>query len=534
MAIDTTLKTINGATVLIETLKNLGIDTIFGYPGGIVLDVYDELSKQQDITHYLVRHEQSAIHAAEGYARACGKCGVVLVTSGPGATNIVTGLANAYLDGFPVIAITGQVSQELLHQDAFQEVDIVDITKSCTKKNYQVKSINDLQKTLIEAFEVANSGKKGPVLIDITKNVFSEKFEFKNFETEKNIKSTCPSLEIALDIINHAKSPIIIAGGGCIDASKELFNFVEKSNIPVVSTMIGLGNFPMTNDKYIGMIGIFGQNSANNAVKESDLVIAIGTRFNDRIRNCLNGNQKIIRIDINEEEFSKVINSTVEIVGDAKIILENLSKKVKKLDIQDWLNYLNILKSQNKLHEKKSDKIQSFELISEINKVIKNINPIITTEVGQHQVWASRYLKFNEPRKFITSGGLGTMGFGFPSAIGACIAKNEPVICIAGDGSIQMNIQEIATCMDYNLPVKVFVLNNGYLGMVRQLQEKNCEKRYYATKISNPDFVKLAQSYGAKAFRVEKVEDIKLTIEQALTIEGFVLVDFVIEPLEVL
>ncbi len=521
----TLTKTYTGARIVTETLKQLGVDTIFGYPGGIVLGVYDELAQQNDIKHYLVRHEQSAVHAAEGYARVSDKCGVAIVTSGPGATNIVTGLANAYLDGFPLVVITGQVSAELLHQDAFQEVDIIDITKSCTKKNFQVKSAETLQETLKEAFKTAMSGKKGPVVVDITKNVFSEKTEFQDAETTPSEQLPIPDVTKALNTLSMAKQPIIITGGGAINASNEVKEFAHSLNIPVVSTMMGLGVYPANGKNYLGMIGIFG--NANKAVRESDLIIAIGTRFNDRIKGCLGKlENKLIHIDIN-----KVVPDSIGLIGDTKAILTKMiSENHKVQDFINWLNYAKTLTAIN--YQKRSDRMHSFEVLEQIQECLKNT--IITTEVGQHQVWASRCLQFNKPRKFITSGGLGTMGFGFPAAIGASIAKKEPVVCIAGDGSFQMSLQEIATCMDYNLPVKIFILNNGYLGMVRQFQEKICEQRYFATKISNPDFIKLAESYGALSVRVEKTENIKSAVRKAMEHEGTALIDFVIEPEELL
>lgn len=521
----TLTKTYTGARIVTETLKQLGVDTIFGYPGGIVLGIYDELAQQNDIKHYLVRHEQSAIHCAEGYARVSGKCGTAIVTSGPGATNIVTGLANAYLDGFPLVVITGQVSAELLHQDAFQEVDIIDITKSCTKKNFQVKSVENLQETLKEAFKTAMSGKKGPVVVDITKNVFSEKAEFYDISPITLDESKVPNIEQALQTISSAEHPIIITGGGAINASEEVREFARSLNIPVVSTMMGLGVYPADSENYLGMIGIFG--NANKAVRESDLIIAIGARFNDRVKGCLgNLENRLIHIDIN-----KVLPSSIGLVGDAKAILsEMISKKCEVKDFSGWINHAKTLCAPN--YQKRSDRMHSFEVLEQIQECLKD--EIITTEVGQHQVWASRCLNFNKPRKFITSGGLGTMGFGFPASIGASIASGQPVVCIAGDGSFQMSLQEIATCMDYNLPVKIFILNNGYLGMVRQFQEKICEQRYYATKISNPDFVKLAQSYGALGLRVEKIEDIKAAVKKAMELKGTALIDFVIEPEELL
>lgn len=538
----TLTKTLNGAQILIKTLTNLGTDTIFGYPGGIVLNVYDELAKQKDIKHYLVRHEQAAIHAAEGYSRATGKCGVCLVTSGPGATNIVTGLANAYLDNYPLVAITGQVSAELLHKDAFQEVDILDITKSCTKKGIQVKKASELEKALIDAFQIAMSERKGPVVVDITKNVFTELAEFSNDFKYNKIETCDIDLYNLKNAFMQAKKPIIIAGGGIIQSSacKELFKFVKKINIPIVSTMMGIGAYPQDDENYIGMIGIFGQYAANEAVRQSDLVIAVGTRFNDRITCCFDKeklSQKLVHIDIDEKEISKIIPALIGIVGDAKDVLNEMNSSFNKADFIDfssWLKTVKNLQEKNIKPAKKSDNMHSFELIQEIQNCLKDKDCVVTTEVGQHQVWASRYLKFNKPYKFITSGGLGTMGFGFPAAIGACVATKQPVVCIAGDGSIQMNIQELATCVDYNLPVKIFVLNNGYLGMVRQFQEKSCEERYFATKISNPDFVKLAESYGAQGVRVTSLKEVQAAIHKAFEYNGVFIVDFAIEPKELL
>lgn len=544
----TLTKTLTGAQILVKTLKDLGVDTIFGYPGGIVLSVYDELFKQNDIKHYLVRHEQAAVHAAEGYARVSGKCGVVIVTSGPGATNIVTGVADAYLDGTPLIVLTGQVMANLLHQDAFQEVDIVDITKSCTKKNFQVTDVKNLESVLVEAFNTAISGRQGPVVVDLTKNIFSETAEFNpDITTFKSDNENCkmPDLTKVFQALKNAEKPLIISGGGVIqaNASSELIEFARLLNIPVVSSMMGLGAFSANDKNYIGMVGIFGHPSANIAVRESDLVFAIGTRFNDRIRCCFSENElskKLIHLDISKKEISRVIPSSIEIVGDAKEILAGMIEEYKKgnyniLFNQSWCNYLNDLKKQNILPEKKSEKLHSFEVMLEIQNCLKDKAPVISTEVGQHQVWSARYLQFNEPRKFLTSGGLGTMGFGFPAAIGASVALNrQPVICIAGDGSFQMNLQELATCVDYNIPVKVFIINNGYLGMVRQFQEKMCNERYFATKISSPDYIKLAESYGIKGTRVEKFKDIKPAVEAAYNSKKTFIVDFVVEPMEVL
>lgn len=537
----TLTKTLTGAQILLETLRFFDVDTVFGYPGGIVLGVYDELCRQNDIKHYLVRHEQAAVHAAEGYARVSGKCGVAIVTSGPGATNIVTGIANAYLDGYPLVVITGQVSAELLHQDAFQEVDIISITKSCTKKNFQVRSVDELQKILSEAFNVAMSGKRGPVVVDITKNVFSESFEFLNSAGYKTAKQELceSSIRTALDAVYSAKCPLIITGGGVIQsgASREITEFAKLLNIPVVSTMMGLGAYPADDKNYLGMVGIFGHPSANRAIRESDLIFAVGTRFNDRIRCCFQSKsfeKRLIHLDINEAEISRIIPASISIVGDAKDVLSKMLEDVKISEYTVHSDWTCSLKKEELTPLKRTSVMHSFEVIQEINNCLKDKNLVITTEVGQHQVWAARYLQFNSPRKFLTSGGLGTMGFGFPAAIGACIANNEPVVCIAGDGSFQMNLQELAVCVDYKLPVKVFIINNGYLGMVRQFQEKICNERYFATKISNPDFVKLAESYGAKGIRVENFEDIASAINEAYMHDGPVLVDFVVEPKELL
>ena len=533
-------KTFTGAQILLETFKKFGIDTVFGYPGGIVLNVYDELFRQNNIKHYLVRHEQAAIHAAEGYARACGKCGVAIVTSGPGATNIVTGLANAYLDGVPLVVITGQVSKNLLHKNSFQEVDIIDITKSCTKKNFQVTDVKELEVTVENAFNTAMKAKCGPVVVDITKNVFSEVCDFNSSVKKCQLSNhSFPDIKYALSEILNSKRPLILAGGGAASASNNIYEFAKLMNIPVVNTMMGLGNYPMSDENYLGMIGIFGHQSANKAIRESDLIIAAGTRFNDRISGLFSG-KKVIHIDINKDEISKTVPAYTGIEGDAKIIFEKMIEEMKNSqmhisDNYEWIKCVQTYKTENILPDKNSDLMHSYEIIKILNDFIKDKDYIVTTEVGQHQVWAAKYLQFNKPGKFITSGGLGTMGFGFPAAIGACIADNfRPVVCIAGDGSIQMNIQELSVCADYNLPVKVLIFNNGYLGMVRQFQEKLCKQRYFATKISGPDFVKLAESYGVKGFRVNNLSSVETVLKEAFAHNGPVFIDFAIEPMELL
>lgn len=535
------IQTMNGAKLVINTLKDLGVDTIFGYPGGVVLELYDELYKQKDIKHILVRHEQSAVHAAEGYARATGKCGIVLVTSGPGATNTITGITNAYLDGYPLVVITGQVSQNLIGKDAFQEANICDMTKSCTKKSFQINDINNLQSTFYEAFEIANSGKKGPVVIDITKDIFCKNAEFnKSFNTQETVKSIDKiSVSKIADIINHSKRPVIITGGGVnhSQACEELKYFINSTNIPVVSTMMGLGAFNQQDRHYLGMIGIFGNNAANNLIKKSDLIISLGARLNDRI-TCMFDSEdlssKLIQIDINEKEISRVLTPKESIVCDIKDLLPILMTSVNA-DFSDWLRQAQDFKILNKTAIKSSNMIHSFEIIRTLDKITENKDIIFTSEVGQHQLWAIQNLHLNPDRKILLSGGAGTMGFGLPAAIGAAIANpKRPVVCITGDGSFQMSLHELATCKDYNLNIKILILNNGYLGMVRQLQQNKCEGRYSQTKISNPDFVTLAQSYGIKSCEVHSSTDIENALNKAFSTDETYIIDFKTEPYETL
>ena len=541
MAMQSTTQTLTGAQIVTATLKNLGVDTIFGYPGGIVLKVYDELFTDSDIKHILCRHEQACVHAAEGYSRSFGgqKPGVVLVTSGPGATNIVTGLANAYLDGYPLVVLTGQVSKELIGKDAFQEVNIVDIARPCTKEAYQVTDVRDLEKTLVEAFHTALSGKKGPVVIDLAKNIFTETTEFDGMKLPPfEVRSDLDKIPRILSLLNDAERPVIVAGGGVLhsNAAHELASLACGLSIPVVSTMMGLGAFPQSSPLYFGMIGLFGSYSANQILRKSDLIISLGARFNDRISCCFpNGEleRNLIQIDINDYEIFRIFNARMGVKGDIKEILDGLLSKVSK-DFTDWAQEAQVLKARNKLPAKKSEKLHSYQVIDALYDYTQNKNLTVTTEVGQHQLWCAKGYKFNRPGQFITSGGLGTMGFGFPAAIGASIAQQRaPVICVTGDGSLQMNIQELATCAQYGLPVKILVLNNGYLGMVRQLQEKMCEKRYAQTRIQNPDFVGLAKAYGIDALRVEKIEEIPAALEKCFASNAPFLIDFIIEPMEV-
>lgn len=544
-SMNTELQTLTGAQITVETLKKLGVEAVFGYPGGIVLGVYDELYKQNDIKHYLVRHEQSAVHAAEGYARVSGKCGVVLVTSGPGASNTVSGIVNAYLDGYPVVVLTGQVFASLIGKDAFQEVDILDMTKSCTKAGYQVTDVKDLERTLVEAFHTAMSGKQGPVVVDLAKNIFTDKAEFKpcvDYQIDKPEYSD-NDVKIVLDEICSAKKPVIVAGGGVVQskASDELVELAKILNVPVVNTMMGLGTYPQDDKNFLGMIGIFGHISANEVLRESDLIFSIGARFNDRITCCFQNGElerKFIQLDINEKEISRIIPAHMHLTGDAKTILADMIAELKQRNLipnfSDWLNNVQNLKANNKVPKRISNQLHSYEVIQNIYEYTKNTNIVVATEVGQHQVRTAQEYKFSKPGKFLTSGGSGTMGFGLPAAIGASIAESsQPVICISGDGSLQMNFHELATCADYKLPVKIFVLNNGYLGMVRQLQQKFCAGRFSETKISNPDFVKLAESYGVCGIRVHTEAEILPALEKAFAIDGPVVVDFIIEPMEV-
>ena len=543
MLIKDEIKTMKGAKVIINTLKSLGVDTIFGYPGGIVLDLYDELYSQSDIKHILVRHEQSAVHAAEGYARVMGKCGVALVTSGPGATNTVSGIVNAYLDGYPVVVLTGQVFKNLIGKDAFQEANICDITKSCTKKVFQVTNANDLQKTLQNAFSVAMSGKKGPVVVDLSKNVLSEFVEYNerlNSCVEKF--STFSELDVnkVLGRIKAAKRPVIVSGGGVAHsgAEDELLKFSDALNIPVVATMMGVGTFPQENKNYFGMIGIFGDKAANQILKESDLIISLGARFNDRItcmfKDC-NLAEKFIQIDINPLELGRVIDCIDSVCSDINEFLSALNTLSTSIDFDRWLIEAQSLKTLNLPNKKSTNMLYSFEVIQQIEKFTKDKNVIFTSEVGQHMLWAVQNLSLNKDRKILLSGGSGTMGFGFPAGIGAAVAFPEKtVVCISGDGSFQMNLEELAVCKDYNLNIKIMILNNGYLGMVRQLQEKSYGGRYSETKISNPDFLKLAESYGIGARRVSAFNEIEDALTCAFSTDDPYVVEFVVEPMELL
>lgn len=541
----------SGAQILLKSLIKEGVTEVFGYPGGVVLPLYDALYLQNDIKHYLVRHEQAAVHAAEGYARVSGKAGVAIVTSGPGACNTITGLANAYYDGTPMVLITGQVNSKLIGGDAFQEADIVGITRSCCKHNYLVKNVKDLARIVKEAFYIATTGKKGPVVIDIPVDIFNAKYTFdypKNIELvgyNPTYKGHPLQIQRALETLFEAKRPVIISGGGVVaaNAHKELKELATKLSIPVVHTLMGAGTYPDNLETSLGMMGMHGSYCANLTVANADVIFAIGTRFSDRITGCLKRfarDSQVIHVDIDPCSISKNVKATIPIVGDVKNVLETmlaqLNKTHHKIDVNQkdkWFNDIFEWKKKAAVPQKASEKLSAITVLEAIYNFTKKDEPVVSTEVGQHQMWTAQNFKFNAPRKLITSGGLGTMGFGFPAAVGACIAnKNKYVLNIAGDGSIQMNIQELMTCVDYKLKVINCIINNGYLGMVRQWQEKIYNEHYSQTKITSPDFVKLAESYGALGIRVQKEEEIIPALERALNHNGPVMIDFVCENFE--
>jgi len=532
-----------GAEILIEGLKREGVNVIFGYPGGSVLPFFDKLY-DSGLNFILTRHEQGAAHAADGYARATGKVGVCLATSGPGATNLVTGIATAYMDSIPMVAITGQVKTSLIGNDAFQEADVTGITRPITKHNYLVKDIKDLSRIVREAFYIASTGRPGPVLIDIPVDIQQQEHDF-TWPEKIDLRSYKPTyfghpgqIKKALRLISSAKKPVIYAGGGVIlsNASGVLLEFAEKLKAPVTWTLMGIGCFPATHRLALGMLGMHGTAYANHAITDSDLIIAVGARFDDRVTGRLDAfapTAKVIHIDIDPSSISKNIRVDVPIVGDARNILGELLEELNKLpDTSEWLEYVSNLKKKHPLRYKDSERIKPQYVIEQIYEATKG-EAIIATEVGQNQMWAAQWYKYLYPRTFISSGGLGTMGFGFPAAMGAKVGCPErTVFDIAGDGSIQMNIQELATCICNKINVKVAILDNGYLGMVRQWQELFYHKRYSYTCISAPDFVKLAESFGATGILVTKKEDVRPAIDKAIAIDNTVFIDFKIDPEE--
>ncbi len=538
---------ISGAEILIQSLKKLGVKHIFGYPGGVVLNIFDLLYDDKDINLILTRHEQGAVHAADGYARASGKVGVALVTSGPGATNTVTGIATASMDSIPLVVFSGQVPTMLIGNDAFQEADIVGITRPCTKYNYLVKDAGDLSRIVKEAFHIAASGRPGPVLIDLPKDVTAGKGDF--VWPEIDIRSYKPTFEgnkwmitQAAHLIAKSKKPLIVAGGGVIlsGAAKELKELAEYADVPVTMTLMGLGGFPGSSKLSLGMLGMHGTYYANKAVQDSDLLIAIGMRFDDRVTGRVDSfapHAKIIHLDIDPTSIRKNIRVDIPIVGDVKKVL-SIMNKVLKEEVKEqwdevrkaWLKQIDAWKKERPMTYNYSDEVIKPQFVVEKIYEVTKGDAIITTEVGQNQMWAAQYYKYDKPRTLLTSGGLGTMGYGFPAAIGAQFAfPDKLVIDIAGDGSIQMNIQELATAVINKLPVKVAILNNRYLGMVRQWQELFFNERYSHTKLDDtvPDFVKIAEAYGAVGLRAAKPSEVEPLLKEAFRMKRTVFMDFV-------
>ena len=534
---------LRGAEILMKVLKEEGIHTIFGYPGGVLLDIYDELFKG-DIRHILVRHEQGAVHAADGYARASGKVGVALVTSGPGASNTVTGIANAYLDSIPIVVLTGQVPTHLIGTDAFQEVDIIGITRPCTKHNFLIKRVEEVAKTIREAFNIARSGRPGPVLIDLPKDVMAAMTEYEP-QPPKRIEEEIPrpaskKAFYVMDLIAEAKKPLILSGGGVIlgGASEELRQLARRTRMPVTSTLMGLGAFPASDPLWLGMPGMHGTYYANMAISTCDLLIAIGMRFDDRVTGKIDHfapNAKIVHVDIDASSINKNVMVDVPIVSDCKSALQSFNALLEQKNFivtddqrQEWTDQIDGWKKENPLSYCHSDtEIKPQFVIETLYKLTKG-DAIITTEVGQNQMWAAQFYGYDEPNTFLSSGGLGTMGYGLPAALGAKIAfPDKLVIDIAGDGSIQMNIQEMATAIQDNIPVKIVLLNNGYLGMVRQWQQLFYDKRYSSTDMTyQPDFLKLAEAYGWMGLRATKPEEVESVLQQGLAAPGPVLMDF--------
>ncbi|MDI6615525.1 MAG: biosynthetic-type acetolactate synthase large subunit [Syntrophaceae bacterium] len=575
---------LNGSQVLLRALMNEGVDTIFGYPGGSILDIHDELFKSSHIlagheqeasraavgypggsileihdeqfkspfNHILVRHEQGAAHAADGYARSSGKVGVCLVTSGPGATNTVTGIATAYMDSIPMVIVTGQVPTPFIGTDAFQEVDITGITRPCTKHNFLVRHIDELANTVREAFYIARSGRPGPVLIDLPKDVMRATTEYREpvspsqGSAEPVYLPDAGPLTETVDLIKKAKKPVLLIGGGVIHgrATAELIEFARKVNIPVTSTLMGLGGFPGTDPLWLGMLGMHGTYYANMAISDCDLLITVGVRFSDRVTGRLAtfaSNATIVQIDIDATSINKNVLVHIPIVSDCRSALIQLNALLDRNGLEkiregreDWITRIGRWRTEGPMSYCQGDTIKPQCVIETLYRMTKG-DAIVATEVGQNQMWTAQFFRFDKPNTFLTSGGLGTMGYGFPAAIGAQVAfPDRLVVDIAGDGSIQMNIQELATAVNYKLPVKVVILNNGYLGMVRQWQELFYEKRYANTCIGGqcPDFVKLAESYGAVGLRAVKPEEVEPTIAKGLEAPGPVLMDFVVEAEE--
>jgi acetolactate synthase-1/2/3 large subunit len=545
-----------GAQITIESLLAEGVDTIFGYPGGAILPTYDALVQNTALRHILVRHEQGAAHMAEGYARVSGRPGVVLVTSGPGATNTVTGIADAYMDSTPLVVICGQVPTNMIGNDAFQEADVTGITRPCTKHNYLIRDVNDISRTIKEAFHIAGSGRPGPVLIDLPKDVQTAEAPFSYPETvsmrgyKPTFKGNIRQIERALEVIEQAERPLFYVGGGVqwSGASKPLIELVRGLKIPITTTVMALGVYPSDDPLSLGMLGMHGGYWTNMAVQNCDALIAVGARFDDRVTGRTSDfapkAEKIVHIDIDPSSISKNIKVDVPIVGDIKEVLQVMLGKVKTREQLaprqkiwgEWRQHIMAWKQEKPLPyqtQGANGEILPRAVLEEINQITGG-DAIVVTDVGQHQMWAAQMMKFTQPRSWLTSGGLGTMGYGLPAGIGAHFAApDRQVVVISGDGSIQMNIQELSAAVQYDVPVKVVILNNHYLGMVRQWQEKFYEERYsHSYMDAMPDFVKLAEAYGAKGFRAEKSSELSATLRAAFAEAGPVLVEVVIPKSE--
>lgn len=541
---------ITGARVLLECLKRLGVKDIFGYPGGSVIPIYDEIYSFEGIKHYLSRHEQGAVHEADGYARASGEVGVCIATSGPGATNLVTGIMTAFMDSIPILAITGQVNRAMLGRDSFQETDIVNITLPITKSNYQIISIEEIPQIVKEAYHIAKSGRPGPVLIDFPRDIQLEKIEVERFEElyseemdlsgyERGYQEDLSKLDEGIKLIENSKRPLIISGAGVIHSKgvEEFREFVERLQIPVTSTLLGLGAYPGDKNLFLGMLGMHGTAAANIATLEADLIIGMGFRFDDRITGNIEKfcpNAKIIHIDIDPSEIEKNKKVDIALVGDLKKVLTLLNKKRIELeDIQKWRDRVEYLKRRYSLIVPDcKEGLTTQRVLREIDRVLKG-EGVIATDVGQHQMWSALHLTYRNPNSIISSGGGGTMGFGLPSAIGAQVAcPDKKIISIVGDGGFQMNIQELILLKAYRLPVKVFIMNNSYLGMVRQWQELFHERRYSEVNLEiNPDFVKVAEAYGIKSVTLESEEDLE-KIDEILKSDEPILVNCIVKKEE--
>ena len=551
-------KLFTGAEIVFKCFEDQGVEFIFGYPGGAVLPIYDELKNHGSIKHILVRHEQGAGHAAEGYARSSGKPGVVLVTSGPGATNVVTALTDAYMDSVPLVCISGQVPTHLIGTDAFQECDTTGITRPCTKHNWLVKDIKELSRTLHEAFRVATTGRPGPVLVDIPKDIQFAKTSYLKPKVEKKLNGKSLNqfskneIDELINLMNKSKKPIIYSGGGVInsgpEASDALRELVQLTGFPITSTLQGLGAYPGDDNQFLGMLGMHGTYEANNAMHDCDLLINIGARFDDRITGKIDEfspKSKKVHIDIDPSSINKIIKVDLSLVGDVKDVLKSINSTIKKKNMNlnksnkqqtsNWWEQIQKWRTKNSLHFQNSDEtIKPQHAVQRLYELTKQKDTFVTTEVGQHQMWAAQHYKFNKPNRWMTSGGLGTMGYGLPAAVGVQIAHPEKlVIDIAGEASVLMTMQEMSTAVQYNLPIKIFILNNQYMGMVRQWQELLHEKNYsesYSEAL--PDFIKLAEAYGCKGIMAEKPSELDEKIKEMIQFDGPVIFDCRVDPNE--